>query len=64
MLQQHFQGLAVALEHREHEKGQHYDDHECRRHADADHFLCQEEQWYAHQRTETEADDLSLGQIE
>ena len=54
----------MAFKHREHEKWQHHDDHECCRHADADRFLCQEKQRHTHQRTETEADDLPLGQIE
>lgn len=62
--EQLLQRLPMPLEHGEHEKGQHDGDHEQGSHAGAEDVLRQEEQRHARQRAQTEAEHLTLGQVE
>ena len=62
--QDDLQGLSVALEQREHEKGQHDNDHEDGRHAYADRVFHKEKHGNARKRSQPETDNLTLCHIE
>lgn len=62
--EQNLQGLSVPLKHGKHEERQHDSDHDEGRQTGTDAILCQEKQRHAHKRAQTEADHLTLGQVE